>query len=170
MAHGGSRPGAGRKPSGPETVAVNWRVSEFAKSWIKQKAAESGVSIGAVIDELILHYESASSAVKIADNAINIGQLCAKIENTISNKVFEKVHDVPVTYMYPDAQMEVEKMRVCAQFRRPARINGRVVQITNFSVKPDPYNIGKMNIFFDALPLDDYDEEYVLDIDIVKLK
>lgn len=55
--HGGKREGAGRKPSGPETVAVNWRVSEVAKNWIKNKAVEGSVSIGAVIDDLIKSFE-----------------------------------------------------------------------------------------------------------------
>lgn len=50
---GGSRPGAGRKPSGPKTVPVNWRVSEMAKSWIKKRAVKQGESIASVIDDLI---------------------------------------------------------------------------------------------------------------------
>ena len=86
MAHGGARPGAGRKQSGPETVAVNWRVSEVAKSWIKQKAHEDGVSIGAVIDKLIQHYEAVNRAVKVANNAIDIAQMCAGIEKKIVEK------------------------------------------------------------------------------------
>ena len=57
MSHGGARPGAGRKRSGPETVAVNWRVSEAAKSWMKRRAAENGISIGAVLDDLIEIFE-----------------------------------------------------------------------------------------------------------------
>lgn len=78
MRHGGARPGAGRKPAGPATVPVNWRVSEHAKAWVKAKAAEDGVSIGAVLDELVKHYEAVNSAVKIANNAINVGQMCAE--------------------------------------------------------------------------------------------
>lgn len=57
MASGGAREGAGRKPSGPDTVPVNWRVSEFAKKWIKARAVKDGVSIGAVLDRLIQRYE-----------------------------------------------------------------------------------------------------------------
>ena len=170
MRHGGARPGAGRKPAGPATVPVNWRVSEHAKAWVKAKAAEDGVSIGAVLDELVKHYEAVNSAVKIADNAINLGQMCAEIEKKISDKVLEKIHEIPVTYMYPEAQMEIEKLRICATYRRPARINNKVVLIGNFNVQYDPYNIGKMNMSFDALPLDEYDEEYVLDIDVNKLR
>ena len=57
MNHGGARKGAGRKPSGPDTVPVNWRVSESAKKWMKEKAVEDGISIGAVLDDLINFYE-----------------------------------------------------------------------------------------------------------------
>ena len=73
-------------------------------------------------------------------------------------------------YAYPDAQAEIEKLRICAQFRRPARINGKVVQIINYNVGVDSFKSGKMNITFDTLPLTDYDEEYVLDIDATKLQ
>lgn len=61
MARGGKREGAGRKPSGPDTVAVNWRVSESAKNWIKNKAIEDNISIGAVVDELIIFFENKCS-------------------------------------------------------------------------------------------------------------
>lgn len=72
MASGGAREGSGRKPSGPDTVPVNWRVSESAKKWMKERAVEDGVSIGAVLDRLIQHYEAVNSAVKVANNAIDI--------------------------------------------------------------------------------------------------
>lgn len=62
MASGGAREGAGRKPSGPDTVPVNWRVSESAKKWMKEKAIESGVSIAAVLDSLISFYDAAEVA------------------------------------------------------------------------------------------------------------
>lgn len=57
MPKGGLRQGAGRKKM-TDTVPVCWRVSEFAKSWMKQKTVEDGVSIGAVLDRLIQHYEA----------------------------------------------------------------------------------------------------------------
>lgn len=170
MTKGGYRKGSGRKAFCEDAVSVHWRVSENAKAWLKARAAEEGVSIGAVLDKLINHYEAVNSAVKIADNAINLGQMCAEIEKKISDKVLEKIDEIPVTYMYPEAQMEIEKLRICARYRRPARINNKVVLIENFNVQPDPYNIGKMNMSFDALPLDEYDEEYVLDIDVNKLR
>ena len=51
--HGGARAGAGRKPSTPDTIAVNWRVSASAKQWMKQQAMAQGVSIATILDELI---------------------------------------------------------------------------------------------------------------------
>ena len=58
MASGGARLGAGRKRSGPDSIPVNWRVSESAKKWMKERAIEDGVSIGAVLDRLIQHYKA----------------------------------------------------------------------------------------------------------------
>jgi len=171
MASGGSREGAGRKPSGPDTVPVNWRVSELAKKWMKEKSVENGVSIGAVLDRLIQHYEAVNSAVKVANNAIDIAQMCAGIEKKIIEKgLVEAINKPNTEYAYPDAQAEIEKLRICAQFRRPARINNQVVRIVNYRVGVDSFDQGKMNISFDTLPLDDYDEEYVLDIDVHKLR
>lgn len=57
MTHGGARPGAGRKASTPDTMAVNWRVSRPAKAWIKTQAMEQGVSIATILDELIKSFE-----------------------------------------------------------------------------------------------------------------
>lgn len=53
MTHGGARPGAGRKASTPDTIAVHWRVSESAKAWMKEQAMAQGVSIATIIDRLI---------------------------------------------------------------------------------------------------------------------
>lgn len=57
MTHGGARPGAGRKASTPNTKAVNWRVSESAKTWMKGQAMAQGVSIATILDELIKSFE-----------------------------------------------------------------------------------------------------------------
>lgn len=170
MTKGGYREGSGRKAFCEDSVSVHWRVSEYAKSWMKQKAVEDGVSIGAVLDKLIKHYDAVNSAVKVANNAIDISKVCAEIEQKILKIVREKGDKRFATYAYPEAQAEMEKLRLCAQFRRPARINNRVVQIVSYSVGIDAFNQGKMNITFDTLPLNDYDEEYVLDIDVNKLR
>lgn len=57
MTHGGARPGAGRKASTPDTTEVNWRVSGFAKTWMKEQAMTQGVSIATILDELIKSFE-----------------------------------------------------------------------------------------------------------------
>lgn len=57
MPHGGSRPGAGRRSSGPDSVQVNWRVSEKAKAWIVTQAKVQDVSVAAIVDELIRSFE-----------------------------------------------------------------------------------------------------------------
>jgi len=59
MPHGGSRPGAGRRSSGPDSVQVNWRVSEKAKAWIVTQAKVQDVSVAAIVDELIRSFEEA---------------------------------------------------------------------------------------------------------------
>ena len=171
MTKGGYREGSGRKSFCEDVVPVHWRISESAKNWMKQKAVEDGVSIGAVLDRLIQHYEAVNSAVKVANNAIDIAQMCAGIEKKIVEKGLVDAINKPNTeYAYPDAQAEIEKLRICAQFRRPARINNQVVQIVNYRVGYDSFYQGIMIILFDTLPLDDYDEEYVLDIDVHKLR
>lgn len=55
MNHGGAREGPGRRRSGPDSVQVNWRVSEKAKAWIIEQARIQDVSVAAIIDELIEH-------------------------------------------------------------------------------------------------------------------
>lgn len=60
MTHGGARPGAGRKASTPGTTAVNWRVSESAKAWMKEQAMTQGVSIATILDILIQSFEEES--------------------------------------------------------------------------------------------------------------
>jgi hypothetical protein len=60
MAHGGARPGAGRRQSGPDSIQVNWRVSENAKAWIIGQAKEQGVSVAAIVDELVKTFEEVS--------------------------------------------------------------------------------------------------------------
>lgn len=53
MRRGGKREGAGRKATGRKTVSVCWRVTPEVKDWLTNRAAEKGVSIGNVIDELV---------------------------------------------------------------------------------------------------------------------
>ena len=60
MAHGGYRPGAGRRQSGPDSIQVTWRVSENAKAWIIGQAKEQGVSVAAIVDELVKTFEEVS--------------------------------------------------------------------------------------------------------------
>lgn len=60
MNHGDARPDAGRKASAPDTIQVHWRVSERAKAWIISQAREQGVSIAAVIDELVHSFKEVS--------------------------------------------------------------------------------------------------------------
>lgn len=60
MASGGKRPGAGRRQSGPDSIQVNWRVSENAKAWIIRQAKEQGVSVAAIVDELVKTFEEVS--------------------------------------------------------------------------------------------------------------
>lgn len=60
MAHGGARPGAGRRQSGPDSIQVNWRVSQNAKMWIVGQAKEQGVSVAAIVDELVKTFEEVS--------------------------------------------------------------------------------------------------------------
>lgn len=59
MAHGGARPGSGRRQSGPDSIQVNWRVSENAKAWIVGQAKERGISVAAIVDELVKVFEDA---------------------------------------------------------------------------------------------------------------
>lgn len=57
MNHGGARPGAGRRRSGPDSVQVSWRVSKQAKAWIVEQARIQGVSVAAIVDELVKSFE-----------------------------------------------------------------------------------------------------------------
>lgn len=56
MGRGGAREGAGRKGFCEKTVRVCWRVSERAKDWLTEQAAEENKPIGAVIDDLLGEY------------------------------------------------------------------------------------------------------------------
>ena len=56
MAHGGYRPGAGRKKM-TDAVPVCWRISREANEWIRRQAKEQGVSVGAIVDELVKTFE-----------------------------------------------------------------------------------------------------------------
>lgn len=54
---GGKREGAGRKGFCENAVPVCWRVSEDSREWIMAQAKEQGVSIGAIIDELVAAFK-----------------------------------------------------------------------------------------------------------------
>ena len=71
MSSGGSRPGAGRKRSGPDSVQVTWRVSENAKKWIVDQAKKQGISVSKVVDALI-----GMSIGKVASSVSNMEASC----------------------------------------------------------------------------------------------
>lgn len=64
MAHGGARPGAGRKPFCNKTIPVSWRVSEKSYLWINAVASKRNVPIGAVLDEILDVYISVSNLIE----------------------------------------------------------------------------------------------------------
>ena len=55
---GGAREGAGRKAIHPEQrrVTLGARVTPQTKEWLADTAAEQGVSIGRIIEELVLSF------------------------------------------------------------------------------------------------------------------
>lgn len=55
MAHGGTRPGAGRKAMTPDKVRVQLgaRVLPGAKAWLEQQAEKQGVSVGRIIENIV---------------------------------------------------------------------------------------------------------------------
>ena len=55
--HGGARPGAGRKPADKNSVQVNWRVSDKAKAWMRDKSMTLGESTATILDLLIEVFE-----------------------------------------------------------------------------------------------------------------
>jgi hypothetical protein len=54
---GGARTGAGRKGFCEIAVPVCWRVSAESREWIAAQAKEQGVSIGAIVDELVAAFK-----------------------------------------------------------------------------------------------------------------
>ena len=54
---GGKREGAGRKGFCENAVPVCWRVSAETRERIATQAKEQGVSIGAIIDELVAAFK-----------------------------------------------------------------------------------------------------------------
>lgn len=171
MTKGGYREGSGRKAFCENITSVHWRVSESAKSWIKNKAVEDGVSIGVIIDELIKFFESKQCTVKVADNAIPMDQLCTKLQQDIIKRgLIEPMRAHAVTYASPEALMEIEKLRICYQFKRPARINNKVVQITDFAIETRSGSPSKISVSFEAFPIKNCFEELVFEIDVNKIK
>lgn len=62
MTHGGARPGAGRKAIHPEQrrVTLGARVTPQTKEWLADMAAEQGVTIGRIIEELVASFKESS--------------------------------------------------------------------------------------------------------------
>lgn len=58
MTHGGARPGAGRKALHPEQrrVTLGARVTPQTKERLADMAAEQGVTIGRIIEELVASF------------------------------------------------------------------------------------------------------------------
>lgn len=63
MTRGGARPGAGRKAIAPEDrrVQLGARVRPQTKDWLADMAAEQGVTIGRVIEELVASFMDESN-------------------------------------------------------------------------------------------------------------
>ena len=78
MTHGGARQGAGRKASTPDTTAVHWRVSKWAKMWMKEQAMAQGVSIATILDELIKSFDPRS--------CMTINELKARLKQCSSDE------------------------------------------------------------------------------------
>lgn len=171
MGSGGKRDGAGRKPSGPDTVPVNWRVSESAKKWMKGKAVEDGVSIGAVLDKLIKHYEVVNFAAKTAIVATDISHALADWQQKINAKLTAEAFK---PNQLPDNLYEfhIERMKLqrCYKLGLPAKINGKVVRVISFSEWYDPYAKNELKISFEVVPMEGYDEREILEIDISKFQ
>ena len=58
--HGGARPGAGRKKADKDHIQVTWRVSNKAKTWIRERSMAQGVSTASILDQLIDFYEKSN--------------------------------------------------------------------------------------------------------------
>lgn len=58
MAHGGARPGAGRKaiPDECKRLTISARVSADTRAWLFDQAQYQGVSVGRIIDELVASF------------------------------------------------------------------------------------------------------------------
>ena len=63
MTHGGARPGAGRKAIHPEQrrVTLGARVTPQTKEWLADMAAEQGVTIGRIIEDLVASFMDESN-------------------------------------------------------------------------------------------------------------
>lgn len=63
MTHGGARRGAGRKAIHPEQrrVTLGARVTPQTKNWLADMAAEQGVTIGRIIEELVASFMDESN-------------------------------------------------------------------------------------------------------------
>ena len=159
---GGSRPGAGRKSSGPETVPVNWRVSSSAKSWMKNKAFEERVSIGAILDRLVEHYDAVG-----LDKCVDI--VAQQIQDRITAEVLKPTK--LISDCMDDYWTERAKLKKCCDFGLPAKINGKVVRVLKFGEWYDPYSRNSMQVSYDAVPMEEvYDEKDVIEINLSKFE
>lgn len=173
MTKGGHREGSGRKAFCEDAVSVHWRVSENAKAWLKAKAAEEGVSIGAVLDGLIRENESLKCGLKVAGNALSMPEVSAAIQNKISAKISDAVmKQDPLEQCMDRMSWEITKLHQCYECRLPARINGEIVRILNFNVQADntrPNAYPEYRLSFETVPVY-YKDKDVIDIDINILK
>lgn len=171
MTKGGYRKGSGRKAFCEDVVSVHWRVSESAQRWMKQKAVEDGVSIGAVLDKLIKHYEVVNFAVETTRVATDISHVLADWQQKINAKLTAEAFK---PNQLPDNLYEfhIERMKLqrCYKLGLPAKINGRVVRVISFSEWYDPHAKNELKISFEVVPMEGYDEREILEIDISKFQ
>ena len=66
MAHGGAREGAGRPRGSRNAIAVNWRVNEETRDWVRETAAAAGIRTGEVIDELVRLFQEQEQDLQVS--------------------------------------------------------------------------------------------------------
>ena len=114
MAHGGARPGSGRRQSGPDSIQVNWRVSENAKAWIVGQAKERGISVAAIVDELVKVFEDAvvleEFVRKLQERNAALKKFNAELMHGIGIKMVEKPFEEGKRYAIERACQLLEQM------------------------------------------------------------
>lgn len=174
MKRGGCRDGAGRKAFCEDAVSVHWRVSENAKAWLKARAVEEGVSIGAVLDNLIRKDEAIEGAVRHAENAMSMANVAEKIQENLSQKIIDAVwKEESLQHDLVELSWEINKLNHCWESGRPARIKGKVVRITKFNVCRDSFDSGtpaQYRVSYETVPMTSYEEKDIIDIDVDKIR